>query len=435
MLRDGSFEGSSEWGTDGHDDAERSLRVHRKLKRIVKARGALDREEAAALREAQALRLWRRHGYNSLVEYMEVELGYTPRAALDRLRVAKAIEELPRIGEALSQGDLSFSAARELTRVATGETEQAWLDASAELNVRQVEELVSGHAVGDVPADPIDPGLVREVLRYEVSPEVKALARQAKKIVTKQRGERLDDDAFLAAVFRQVIDGPSAPASSIGADGAGAPASSIGSDGAGLPASSRTRAAYQVATTICRQCKRGWQDGGGAVVEMSPPAVERALCDADEIGALDDGKVHRARQAIPPATRRKVLRRDHDRCRVPGCHASTNLDLHHLVPRERGGTHDLENLIVLCEGHHLAHHEGSLVITGTASTATFERRPNHAFKRETRAVDTANALRALGWSAPEVKAALAKTRAHVGETDLTLEQWIKIALGYCPSSA
>ena len=59
MLRDGSFEGSQDGGNNVQGDADRCERVHRKLKRIVGARGKLDAEEAAALREALKLRIWR----------------------------------------------------------------------------------------------------------------------------------------------------------------------------------------------------------------------------------------------------------------------------------------------------------------------------------------------------------------------------------------
>src|SRR5689334_23181070 len=165
MLRDGSVGGQATWsgaeatrrggksswcGVESEAGYEgRCEQVHRRLKRIVKARGALDAQEAAALREAEQLRVWRRYGYGSLLEYMEMETGYTPRAALERLRVAKAIEELPVIAEKLEQGDLSFSAARELTRVATAETEGDWLAAADDKNLRQVEELVSGPRPGD----------------------------------------------------------------------------------------------------------------------------------------------------------------------------------------------------------------------------------------------------------------------------------------------
>ncbi len=97
MLRDKSIDVPSNcnWNDDTDDHAVRCDQVHHRLKRIVKARGSLDVQEAAALREAQQLRLWRRYGHNSLLDYMEREMGYTPRAALERLRVADAIQALP----------------------------------------------------------------------------------------------------------------------------------------------------------------------------------------------------------------------------------------------------------------------------------------------------------------------------------------------------
>src|SRR3954447_16556323 len=78
-------------------------RIHRTLKRIANARALLDAKEAAALREAQRIRLWKQFGYTSLVDYMQRELGYTARSAMDRLRVANAIEDLPQVEAALEQ--------------------------------------------------------------------------------------------------------------------------------------------------------------------------------------------------------------------------------------------------------------------------------------------------------------------------------------------
>jgi hypothetical protein len=51
---------------------------------------------------------------------------------------------------------------------------------------------------------------------------------------------------------------------------------------------------------------------------------------------------------------------------VPGCRAKRHCDLHHIVPWAEGGTHDPENLIVLCSGHHKLLHGGLLTITGRA---------------------------------------------------------------------
>jgi hypothetical protein len=148
MLRDGLNSEVGRWASgpsDGNGHEQKCDRVHRALKRIVKARGALDAQECAALREAQRLVIWRAYGCASLVEYMTREMGYTERAAIERLRVAKAIEEVPQLGEALEQGALSFSGARELSRVIQPETQKEWIEAAQEKNVRQIEEMVSGH--------------------------------------------------------------------------------------------------------------------------------------------------------------------------------------------------------------------------------------------------------------------------------------------------
>jgi hypothetical protein len=444
MLRDGSVGVEAAWcGVDSNDArAETCARLHRRLKRIVKARGALDAQEAAALRDAESIRVWRHYGYSSLLEYMELEMGYSPRMALERVRVAKAIVELPVIAQKMEQGDLSFSAARELTRVATADTEEEWVEAVADKNAQQVQELVSGHEPGDKPTDPIDPKLRTCRIRYvDIKPETKALLRQARAIVEAELGERVDDDAFLRALARSIVDSTGA--------------------------SPRTKPTYQIAVMTCDHCKRGQQDGDGITVEMSPATLEAAHCDAQHIGRVDAHKTEeqdigsaavaiadvgsyprgcktpparsdlsasprRATSDIPPALRRAVRARDHGRCRVPWCRSSRNIDQHHLLPRSEGGAHSLDNLITLCESHHIAHHEGALLIEGTAANLNFTRRAHGSFATAERAVDAARALKALGFDRHEVKTAVDKTKTHVGTSELTLEQWIRLALGYCP---
>src|ERR1043166_8307131 len=97
------------------------------------------------LREAEALQIWRPLGMVSAIDYMERVLGYAPRAAQDRLRVARALGTLPQLTSALTRGDLPFSAVRELTRVAMPATEAAWVAAANGKNLRQIEELVADH--------------------------------------------------------------------------------------------------------------------------------------------------------------------------------------------------------------------------------------------------------------------------------------------------
>ena len=60
--------------------------------------------------------------------------------SLQTLRAA--LEQLPATSEALRAGQLRWSAVRELSRVATVETERAWVSAAEGATARQVEKLV-----------------------------------------------------------------------------------------------------------------------------------------------------------------------------------------------------------------------------------------------------------------------------------------------------
>jgi hypothetical protein len=65
--------------------------VDRALRAIRQRRATLDAEEARWLREAEALQIWRPLGMVSALDYLERVLGYAPRTAQDRLRVARAL--------------------------------------------------------------------------------------------------------------------------------------------------------------------------------------------------------------------------------------------------------------------------------------------------------------------------------------------------------
>ncbi len=90
------------------------------------------------------------------------------------------------------------------------------------------------------------------------------------------------------------------------------------------------------------------------------PVSQRLLAtladQADHIIQLRDG--HRPLDElavdaddVPARVRRAVLRRDRG-CRFSDC-GRARMQVHHIVPRSRGGTHAPDNLIGLCSFHHL----------------------------------------------------------------------------------
>jgi hypothetical protein len=285
----------------------------------------------------------------SALDYLERVLGYPPRVAHERLRIARALGALPELAGALTAGTLAYSAVRELSRVATPATERAWIAAATGKNLRQIEGLVSGHRPGDGPEDPPDPDVRTHVVRFELFATTFAQLRQARSVLDEEHGGHLSDDQLVAALCEAVLDG--APV----AEPAG-------------------RAKYQIAVTVCERCRQGWQDGAGAKVAIDDEAVDRAMCDAQHIGSLDGAAPERAHQDIPPSVVRLVWRRDGGRCRVPGCRSARGLEIHHLVHRADGGIHDPSNLLLTCSSCHLAHHRGTLMIIGTADQLEVRRR-------------------------------------------------------------
>jgi len=315
--------------------------IDRDLRALSKRRGRLDADEARLLCNAARLEVWRELGKASLLEYLEEVLGYGPRAASERVRVALALDELPDLAEALALGELSYSAVRELVRVATPATQAEWRDYARDKNLRQIEEKVAYHHRGDRPKDRPSPEPRARVLRFEVRPATFALIRQVQQVLADERGGMLDDDALVAAMCNAVL----------------------GSEGGPDDGVVREHAKFQVVTQGCPSCEWAAQEGAGVCVPIDAADRARAECDAERLSPTA-----RTTQDVTPKKRLAVFRRDGGKCCVPGCLSSRHLEIHHIVPRGNGGSHHLDNLTLLCDGHHRALHDGKLTIKAPALT-------------------------------------------------------------------
>lgn len=69
-----------------------------------------------------------RGGFDNFADYARALFGLSPRQTAARIRVAAALERLPRLAAALADGLLRWPGVRELSRVATPTTEAAWID-------------------------------------------------------------------------------------------------------------------------------------------------------------------------------------------------------------------------------------------------------------------------------------------------------------------
>jgi hypothetical protein len=165
---------------------------------LVQRQGALDEELGRWLLLAQRARVHRHFGFAAFGDYVAARLGVTPRLAKERASVAEALEALPLLRRALVTGSRSWSAVRELSRVATPDTEAAWLEASAGKNLRALEGLVSGRRPGDGPEAPPDPLLAQHRAVFVQTSDQRATTVEALARARRILGPEATDGAVLA---------------------------------------------------------------------------------------------------------------------------------------------------------------------------------------------------------------------------------------------
>ena len=85
---------------------------------------------------------WAGPGVRSLAHWLELKCGLGDLAAREKVRVARALRELPSIDAAFERGEISYSKVRAMTRVATPENEKDLLHIARRGTAEHMEKLV-----------------------------------------------------------------------------------------------------------------------------------------------------------------------------------------------------------------------------------------------------------------------------------------------------
>lgn len=114
--------------------------------------------------------------------------------------------------------------------------------------------------------------------------------------------------------------------------------------------------------------RRNVETEHGAV--LPPEALQRLACDArvqvvTENDAGDAVAFGRSRREPSAAMMRQLRHRDRG-CRFPGCGSTAFANAHHIVWWSRGGSTDLDNLLLLCGFHHRLVHEHAWTVERAA---------------------------------------------------------------------
>ena len=369
------------------------------------------------------------NGFRSCAHWLNWRTGLDLGAAREKVRVARALAELPRLSAAMQRGELSYSKVRALTRVATPANESELLDFARCATAAHVERLVRAWRRVDRVAEAADDRRRHEsrhletwvdddgmvVIRGRLSPEVGAVVRCA----LEAAADRLHQEARAAAED----DGVETTAGQRRADALGLVAeSALAGDLDRGAAADRYQVVVHVDESVLRENETDEADGASeasGAPDQSPPegtegfrvsaetsrrpscgapgqsALEgveglhvsaetsrRLSCDAATV-VMRHGRrgdvldVGRKRRTISPALRRALTTRD-PHCRFPGCPAR-HCDAHHVQHWAAGGATRLDNLVRLCRHHHRAVHEEGFTVTlqpdGTAHFCRPDGRP------------------------------------------------------------
>jgi 5-methylcytosine-specific restriction endonuclease McrA len=324
--------------------------IHARLEAALTELQRVEKNAVLLFGEILRRKLYRDLGYSSIQTYAAESLGFTPSKTSQFVRLAGALEELPRLRGSVASGKLGWTKAREVAKVATPASEERWIAEAERSSSRKLEQTVratrkrarQAPQVAELPlldlaesvSDPLPadaPITVSTRLTAEQYARYEALLETIRK-----RGNRKDstvrgmDRAELLLVALNDLSEKLETGSETG---------------------SVSSPPYQAVVYTCKKC-------GEAEVQTDrgpkPVSAEVVQCDAI---ILEPGKTNRS--TIPPKARRAAMVRAGHRCEIPGCGRTRFLEVHHRRPRCQGGGNEATNLQVLCSAcHQMVHRQG-----------------------------------------------------------------------------
>lgn len=328
---------------------------------------------------------WSDGATRSCAHWLNWKCGIDLGAARERVRVAHALENLPRISEAMREGRLSYSKVRAITRVATEATEETFLQIAIHGTAHHVEKLV------------------RVFRRAKEAEELSREAQQQERrgvmwlydpdgsLVVKATLPAEAGALFIAAMEAAVKAAPPGMTSAE-KDARAARSSRFPTVNGETPDRLAHRRADALARIAESYLKHGEEElsaperqqimvhvdvqtlknstAGRCELEdgpsLSAETVRRLACDASLVTIIESEEgeplsVGRKTRAISPALRRALNARDHG-CRFPGCPNTRYVDAHHIRHWAHGGETKPSNLVSLCRFHHRQVHEGRVTI-------------------------------------------------------------------------
>ena len=377
------------------------------------------------LREFDEQRFWQAQGFQSCSHWLNFRCGIGFGAARERLRVAHALSHLPKISAAFSEGRLSYSKVRAMTRVARPESEDFLMMVAHHGTANHVERLVSQYRRA-------------EKLQHPETANDIYMAREA--------SYHYDDDGGLVMKVRVPADMGELLVKAIDA----AMDAEYDPEDESPVAARRADALCEIAETYLNHPENSGstadryqvvvhkQAAGGTQLENGPhvsaETSERISCDCSKTEIIEDAdgeplSIGRRSRTIPPAMRRALKARDGG-CRFPGCANHKFVDGHHIQHWANGGETSLDNLVLLCRFHHHLVHEGGFDCRRGAGGEIYFVDQREERLAEFQSAPRKNIEESMAWmhrkfEETDVSAEASKARWYAGEEmDMEYAVWV-----------
>ncbi len=322
---------------------------------------------------------WSDGATQSCAHWLNWKCGISFCAAREKVRTARALENLPKISAAMERGEVSYSKVRELTRVACPATEDYLLMVAIHGTAHHVERLVRYYRHAKESEE-----LTREA-QQQANRSLQYFYDQDGSLVIKARLPAQAGALLMKAIDRAAEDLWETEPEAVKADTpAGTPNVKF------LPTRTKRADALELLAESFLQNGAATLSGGDKhqiVIHVDAETLQtgcagrceiedsthiaaetarRLACDASVVAIVEDEhgeplSVGRKTRSIPPALQRALRSRDMG-CRFPGCCNTRYTDAHHIHHWARGGETKLSNLVTLCRFHHRSVHEGKVVV-------------------------------------------------------------------------
>ena len=267
--------------------------LHERAVALVKTYLRTETELISVLQEIDRLKGFRELGFKSLFDYVR-SLGLSESVAYNLITISRKSVQVPALKEMIQDQEISLSNAKVIVSILTPENQDKWLQAAANLPKRELEKIV---------AKEFPEKSVKETARY----------------VAEERVElKLGISEALLQKLKRIQDLES------------------------------KKAAASLEETL--------EAMADLYLQKNDP-----LEKAKRSKPLAPARVNKNPRAVSAHLHHAVQKRDQSQCthheQGKRCPERRWLDIHHKKPLSQGGETALENLVLLCKGHHqLTHH-------------------------------------------------------------------------------